>query len=93
MESFILHFPGVIMVVMSGIGTVIAFLLSIISYYYITSKKRETEMVLTLKDAISELKTSMIAAATEVRLWMRKTDSRLDILETEHRIMHSKKND
>jgi hypothetical protein len=86
-------FPEILMLIMSGLGTVIVTLLGIISYFYITGKRHENEVVTALREALIELKTSMIAAATEIKTWMCKTDSRLDILETEHRIMHRKIDD
>lgn len=91
METFIANNPGVIVTLAGMAGTGFVVLVGVIGWQYRLTKKQEESLfnrtIVTLTQALDEVKTGLLSATREVQQWMAHTDNRLTKLETEHHVL------
>lgn len=91
MEAFIANNPGVIVTLAGMAGTSFVLLLGVLGWQYRLTKKQEESLfnrtIVTLTQALDEVKTGLLSATREVQQWMAHTDNRLTKLETEHHVL------
>lgn len=91
METFIANNPEVVLTLAGMAGTSFVLLLGVLGWQYRLTKKQEESLfnrtIVTLTQALDEVKTGLLSATREVQQWMAHTDNRLTKLETEHHVL------
>jgi len=90
-ETFIANNPEVVLTLAGMAGTSFVLLLGVLGWQYRLTKKQEESLfnrtIVTLTQALDEVKTGLLSATREVQQWMAHTDNRLTKLETEHHVL------
>lgn len=91
METFIANNPEVVLTLAGMAGTSFVLLLGVLGWQYRLTKKQEESLfnrtIVTLTQALDEVKTGLLSATREMQQWMAHTDNRLTKLETEHHVL------
>jgi hypothetical protein len=86
MEHFITTNPGFMLWMLGGIFTLIGILLSLLFNSYATKDKKRDEVLEALRDTINNVNNSLLHVADQMREFLHGIDTRLSVLEREHRI-------